>query len=359
MEFKAGSTTPPPKNLYPCLATINITPTPVDRSRRFSGASQEPDDGNALRRVISGNRRKTSFGEAVVSTSADERRKSIEASKLSGGSAAGGKDEVTGRWFWRVQAGTNDTHLILLPLSQPPNPLLTVAPQPLSQAMPAHSATASKAKTSMPGGANEGHNRKANADADESLTTKFKNLFKKGSPKSDPQALPQDHVDTEPPGAHDSAEISHGASGTCDASSNVYSMTSTAVDDRILDQNGRGQQMPTAEANQLGATNANANAETEWPGMIKGDRLGAVVVDLRSVDKSKVVLGGGKKGEGSWVTVPINSHFLTLVHPMLEPIGKSHHDFPKSGSIRFDFDKDWIGAKGYVRLCQGSQLGQN
>jgi len=34
---------------------------------------------------------------------------------------------------------------------------------------------------------------------------------------------------------------------------------------------------------------------------------------------------------------------------MLEPVGKNHHKgYPKSGSIRFDFDKEWIGAKGYV-----------
>ncbi len=45
----------------------------------------------------------------------------------------------------------------------------------------------------------------------------------------------------------------------------------------------------------------------------------------------------------------MRSDFSKLVHPMLEPLGKNHHEsWPKSGSIRFDFDKEWIGAKGYV-----------
>ena len=196
----------------------------------------------------------------------------------------------------------------------------------------------------MPGGANE---REDPTDSGESLTSKFKNLFKRGDDKRVGQPAP----DGEGPASASTttatgADADQTPTNNADAISSAPSTTTTAVDDRILDQTARGQMMPSAEANRVGATNLNGNAETGWPGVIKGEKLGAVVVDLKSVDPSKVVLGGGKKGEGSWVIVPINSHFGNLVHPMLEPLGKSHHEYPKSGSIRFDFDKEWIGAKG-------------
>ena len=157
----------------------------------------------------------------------------------------------------------------------------------------------------MPGVSEPGQTKRTE---DESLTTKFKNLFKKSSPKSAAQQLPEDQgtdVGDVPAAGQTPASPTTSVSGP-DTASNVYSTTSTAVEDKILDQNARGQQMPTAEANRVGATNLNANAETEWPGVVKGEKLGAVMVDLRSVDKSKVVLGGGKKGEGSWVIVPVS-----------------------------------------------------
>ena len=194
--------------------------------------------------------------------------------------------------------------------------------------MPGHSATAATAKTSMPGGANANtsaaHPSSKSGD-DPSLTSKFKNLFKKGSPKSGAHQLPDETETDAPSGAARNDQGVHPASldqtgissstsepGGGDAASNVYSTTETAVDDKILDQTARGQMMPTAEANRVGATNLNSNAETDWPGMIKGEKLGAVTVDLRSIDKSKVVLGGGKKGEGSWVIVPVSVEHLCM-----------------------------------------------
>jgi hypothetical protein len=54
------------------------------------------DDEGGLKRVISGNRRKTSFGQ--VADRGDIRR------SMDG---AGGPVEK-GTWYWRVQAGVND-----------------------------------------------------------------------------------------------------------------------------------------------------------------------------------------------------------------------------------------------------------
>ena len=178
----------------------------------------------------------------------------------------------------------------------------------------------------MPGGANANTTQPpAKSGDDSSLTSKFKNLFKKGSPKSGPQQLPEDAgtngtSDATDANVHSAQIVTQGQTASNpassgDSASNVYSTTETAVEEKILDQNARGQTMPTAEANRIGATNLNSNAETEWPGMIKGEKLGAITVDLRSIDKSKVVLGGGKKGEGSWVIVPVSLQICIGTNP--------------------------------------------
>jgi hypothetical protein len=172
--------------------------------------------------------------------------------------------------------------LIILPLSQPPNPLLTTPPPPLSQAMPAHSAHPSAGTRTQNTGEHHTH------DDDTGLTGKIKNLFKKSSTSHE---------------SHDTNES--------------VSSSATAVEgvDKILDQTGRGEQLPSAAGNAIGATNLNANAELGWPGVLNGEKLGAVVVDLRGVQRGKVELGGGMKNEGSYVTVPVSS----------SKMGKSDH----------------------------------
>jgi hypothetical protein len=162
--------------------------------------------------------------------------------------------------------------LILLPLSQPPNSLLTAPPPPLSAAMPAHS-------THPAGG-----NRTTEASSETGLTDKIKNLFHRGSTST--QHTSSSHAQTQ---SQDS-EITAVEGGT----------------ERVLDQTAMGEQLPSARANAVGATNVDANAETGWPGLIAGDKLGEVVVDLRGVEKGKVDLGGGKKSEGSYVVVPVS-----------------------------------------------------
>jgi hypothetical protein len=146
-----------------------------------------------------------------------------------------------------------------MPLSQPPNPLLTSAPAPLSEAMPSHSTR-------------QGHS--GDHEQQESFGTKVKNLFtghRKNS-KSD------DHTE----------EPKH---------------------ETIVDQNASGEQMPSAAANAIGADNVNANAETGWPGFINGEKLGAVIVQLGSIDHTHVKLHQHKK-ESCFVTVPVSRVFL-------------------------------------------------
>lgn len=146
--------------------------------------------------------------------------------------------------------------------------------------MPQHSHTASQARGTMPGGAGE-----HSPGEHEGIGAKIKSLFKRGSANDEKR---------------DDQATLHG-----DESSPAASTTTTAVD-QVVDQTAHGEMLPSAHANAVGATNLNANTETGWPGMINGQHLQAIVVDLRSLDKSKVSLGGGKKGEGNWVTVQVS-----------------------------------------------------
>ena len=193
--------------------------------------------------------------------------------------------------------------LVLLPLTQPANPLITSPPQPLSHAMPAHSTEASHDQSSVPGQTPGSHHHDGNGADHEGLGTKIKNLFRRGSGSHTA------HTDTAPTGS-----VHPVGAGDTDNVSQVASTTTTAVDgngvggntDRVLDQTAQGDMLPSANANRIGATNINANAESGWPGVINGQKLGSIAIDLRSIDK-KVTLGGGKKGEGSWVIVQVGS----------------------------------------------------
>ncbi|WVQ81942.1 hypothetical protein IAT38_004069 [Cryptococcus sp. DSM 104549] len=325
MEFLPQSHNhPTPKNLYPCLATITISQSSNDTKsqRRLSagsfGSDANKEDGNPLQRVISGGRRKSSFGDAAGSGGG--RRLSF------GGNKEEESKAQEGRWFWRVQAGVNDTHLILLPLTQPANPLLTSPPAPLSAAIPSH-ASGGAARTGASTTATHGANDSAIADEDEGIASKFKNLFRRSSTTA-----------KDVPATSGSGESGGGAAA--------------AASERIVDQDESGNMLPGAKANSAGATNVNANAEVGWPGIVQGEKLGAITVPLGSVEKGKVTLGGGKKGEGSWVIVPISSHFASLVQPIIEPLGSNSKPdaFAKAGTIKFEFDKDWIGAKGEAEL---------
>lgn len=118
MEFLPSSTLAPPKNLYPCLATISLGAPQLGRrgSGSLKGPKAEDEDGNPLMRAISGNRRRTSFGVAAERTSGEERRKSLSADGVGGatgtgsgagtGTGTGQADE--GTWYWRVRAGATD-----------------------------------------------------------------------------------------------------------------------------------------------------------------------------------------------------------------------------------------------------------
>lgn len=243
--------------------------------------------------------------------------------------------------------------LVLLPLTSPANPVLTSPPQPLSHAMPAHSVNAA-------GGTGHEHGHETH----EGIGTKIKNLFRRASASHEqkPAEVPQTGAQTGTQAGGQTGVLDQSHHAANDATSQATATTATAVD-RVIDQTPQGDMLPSAHANAAGATNVNANAETGWPGVINGQPLASIVVDLHSIDKGRITLGGGKKHEGSWVIVHVSRPAWVKVYlgrltrqvtfnpqHTIDPIGKTHFDAPKSGTIKFEFDKDWIGAKGSVSV---------
>ncbi|WWD02498.1 hypothetical protein V865_000538 [Kwoniella europaea PYCC6329] len=337
-DSRSLTDTQQPKNVYPCLAHIHIIPhSDPKATRRLSTGSFGSDEGNALTRVISGGRRK-STDVSNPPPPAGGRRLSFGHKTTESGStpATGGAEgEIQGKWYWRVQAGVTETHLVLLPLTQPPNPVLTTPPAPLSHAMPSHSTQASAGTRTESGGQEE----------DGGLIGKMKNLFRRSSTT---QRDTSETINT------DVGSTPHAQTGVVDTTTSGSAGFGSGAGkaERVIDQTPKGEMLPPAKGNEIGATNLNQNAELGYPGVINGSKLSGVLVPLGAIDKSKIAVGGGKKGEASWVTVPILSHFSQFAQSALgenAPTNKNE-SYPKSGYIKFEFDKDWIGAKGECEL---------
>lgn len=205
--------------------------------------------------------------------------------------------------------------IVLLPLTQPSNPLLTTRPAPLSTAIPSH---ATHEASTHP---NESAIAENEGDKNESgFASRMKNMFRRASSSV-----------KERPSAPSASETTSGGPDI--------------GGERVTDQTERGEMLPSAKGNVEGATNLNSNAELGWPGIINNEKLAAILIPLSSVGK-KVGLGGGKKAEASWVTVQVTSSTQSM-----EPIGTSRFDpTPKSGFIKFEFDKGWLGAKGEAEV---------
>lgn len=97
----------------------------------------------------------------------------------------------------------------------------------------------------------------------------------------------------------------HHASGGGGSGGETGTGAGSAVLEQPADQTADGALRPTGSAMAMGATNLNGSAEIGWPGVVQGQPLGAVLVGLGSVRAEDIKVGGGKKGEASWVTVPV------------------------------------------------------
>ncbi|KAL7423435.1 hypothetical protein Q5752_001015 [Cryptotrichosporon argae] len=314
------------RSLHPCLLTLTLGQA---GSRRSSfnlgggggGGGGNADDEGGLRRVISGGRRKSSFGTGTASKD--------EAAAAAAASAGSHPAPGNGPWYWRVQAGVNEAtgHLVLLALSDPPNPVLTSPPGPLSAAMPEH-----QAKDGAHGTHGAAHDDKPG------LTDRVKNIFRRSSVQTDHKA--HDVVHGEPGGtaapATDSAAAGTGGVGAGTAGADTHT-TGAPHRDVILDQTAAGDPVPspslTVTSAQAHAALGTATAEQGWPGVINGQRLVAITVPLQVIDKTRFTLKGGKKNEATWLNVLVTSAIAG-----------------KAGTLRLEFDKDWLGAKGEAEI---------
>ncbi|WVQ74832.1 hypothetical protein IAR50_004439 [Cryptococcus sp. DSM 104548] len=342
MQFTTDiSNVTPPKNLYPCLATISLfspySPDSEGGRRSSLGSFSDKDrdahkdeGGNPLARILSGSsgRRKSTAVDAGAQTSGVARKDSGGGGKGRRFSFSGKEDEEAkvheGRWYWRVRVGVTDSHLVLLPLSDPPNPLLNSAPPPLSTAIPSHAAHSSPTSTNTGGNATKaGNTNAAHAPENEGgIASKVKNILRRGST-----------TNKETPASTGQGQ---------------QSGTEAVQSEHITDQAASGATLPSAAANKAGATNLNGDTELSWPGVIDGDGLAAVLVPTWALVKDKVQIKH-KKIEGHWVIV----HVKEEEHQSLHAVGKNHYDengFPRSGTIKFEFDNDWIGAKDEAEL---------
>jgi hypothetical protein len=186
--------------------------------------------------------------------------------------------------------------------------------------MPTHSAskdTGLGAGSGVPSKPTEGEGEHEH----EGLLDKMKNLLRRGStttPDRRASAATESTTATTGTGttAATGATADTAATATASSPTSAGAPTSGATEgtgtanidgeaDKVIDQTARGEQLPSPGANAIGATNINANAELGWPGTINGEKLGAIVVSINSIVKDKIHLGGGKRNEDCWVTVPV------------------------------------------------------
>lgn len=104
----------------------------------------------------------------------------------------------------------------------------------------------------------------------------------------------------------------------------------TAHHDNSQQQQHNGaphQEAGTAETVPAPSADSNIPAETGWPGVVDGSPLQGIIIPLHYLKKDQVKMGG-KDREGCHVSINIGSAIAG-----------------KSGHIRFEFDKDFLGGK--------------
>lgn len=193
----------------------------------------------------------------------------------------------------------------MLPISSPPNPLLRSSPPPLSAAL--HNGEATNNVKAGATSATNGHH-------DEGIGSKFMGGLRRASAAF----------------IHPKEASAASAAGGASAAGTDPSTDGTAAPQLppiANDTNGASSSAPVSEQ---AATNDTASvpAETGWPGVVEGQPLHAILVPLHYLHKEKIHMGGRDRIDNMHVSVPIGSAIAG-----------------KSGLLRFEFDKDWVGGK--------------
>jgi hypothetical protein len=98
-----------------------------------------------------------------------------------------------------------------------------------------------------------------------------------------------------------------------------------------------------------------AQATQQFPAYVGGKPTTHVLVPIGAIKENEVKITT-EKGEMA-VRVPVTSHFSTFVHPMMDTLGReAEESWGRSGKIKFQFDRNWIGAKGEAEVLQHNIL---
>lgn len=181
--------------------------------------------------------------------------------------------------------------LLILPLSEPANPLLKARPPPLSHIL-------------SPNGT-----KKAAASGEEGLGAKFKNAMRRASAGfiHKPEAPVAPHDGGIPENAVEDTPASPPAAAAAAAGGGAEPEVSHNEATQDVDHTAR---------------------ETGWPAEVEGHPLQCITVPLHNLAKDSIHLGGNDK-TSFHVSASIGSAIAG-----------------KAGHLRFEFDKDWVGGKG-------------
>jgi hypothetical protein len=375
MEFSSGPIpTPLPQYRYQAKAIITLYPPNVDDDpslarttsrgsigRRLSFGSNRDKDhdeghdaekGGGLRsfarRLSMGGTSATSEGGGAGTgtggatgttgaTGATGATQTTPGAPLSRTKSKDLKANLTGKWATNVEIAVTPTHLLLI--LSPDHPL---APFPPPAGAPGYVAPRRRNSASRPSTSEPGTTGAADEEKTEGgIGQKIKNIFhRKSSTAPDTQGGAAGGV-TKPSAG---AGISESAFVEEDSPAAITRTTGAEV----------GTASPPTGQNQhpvLPLAPTPSQATPQFPAYVGGKPTTHVLVPIAAIKENEVKITT-EKGEMA-VRVPVTSHFSSLVHPMMDTLGReSEESWGRSGKIKFQFDRNWIGAKGEAEVLQ-------
>jgi hypothetical protein len=223
----------------------------------------------------------------------------------------------TGKWATNVEVAVTQTHLLVL--LSPDHPLATYPPPPGAPGYVRKSSFSKPTDSSEhAGGTSGGH---------PSIGRKIIDLFKPGGISKD-EAVKEHVIDP--------------TTGQPTAHPETTSPTTTTTS-------------PTTHAEPIPFPAPTPDmVEKSFPAYVGGQRTTYVAVPLAAIKDAELKLVDDKGEIG--VRVPITSHFSTFGHTS-DTLGKELDEASgRSGKIKFEFDRNWLGAKAEAEVLHHTIL---
>ncbi|BEI81940.1 hypothetical protein CcaverHIS002_0211000 [Cutaneotrichosporon cavernicola] len=292
------STTPdPPSKTYQCLAVITLGANATSRRGSFN----DHEDGGPLTRILSGGRRKSLAEDRRMSQSEDNSLTRILSRRKSQADEDRRKSvhvEGEGPFYWRCRVGVTTDNLIVLPLANPPNPVLKSRPPPLSTLVP-----------TRPG-----------ADEDRPHPPHPQSLGRRLSAAFIPPKM-----------ENGEAEVAHSA-----RIAGLGRRLSAAFKPIEPETPVQTQPMPEISDDAVTSDTAEIPTESGFPGTIEGAPLSAIVIPLNRIKQGVKI----SERDGLYISVGVNSAVSG-----------------KSGVVRFEFERELGGKTEAEPLLRSLQAG--